>query len=62
MKIELDDVYYVTETKLTIRGSRRRTTIPKQVVDRLSLSDSDRLRWVLLCDGRVLLTKVVDPC
>ena len=42
MQVDLDDITYVSETTLTIRGSRRRTTVPKDIVDRLKLSDGDR--------------------
>jgi hypothetical protein len=64
MHIELDDVEYVTETAVTIRGSRRRTTVPKEISDRLRLENADKLRWALLRDGTVLITQVrrIHPC
>lgn len=55
--MELDDVEFVTETSVTIRQSRRRTTVPKEIVDRLGLSNTDRLRWALLRDGTVVITR-----
>jgi len=58
MHVDLEQVDFVTETALTIRESRRRTTVPKEIVDRLGLTPEDRLRWVLLTDGTVLVTKV----
>lgn len=58
MHIDLDQVDFVTETALTIRQSRRRTTVPKEIVDRLGLTPEDRLRWVLLTDGTVIVTRV----
>jgi|GEM_PF-659869 len=58
MHVELDDVEFVTETAVTIRGSRRRTTVPKEITDRLGLLNADKLRWVLLKDGTVLITHV----
>lgn len=58
MHVDLDQVDFVTETALTIRESRRRTTVPKEIVDRLALTPEDRLRWVLLTDGTVLITRV----
>lgn len=61
MKIELDSVEYITETSLTIRGSRRRTTVPKEIVEKLELKDGDHLRWVLLYDGSVQLMKAKRP-
>ncbi len=58
MQVDLDEIYYVSETTLTVRGSRRRTTVPKDIVDRLAMVDGDRFRWVLFKDGSVLLTPV----
>ena len=58
MKIELDDVVYLTETSVTIRNSRRRTTVPKEITERLALEDGDKLRWILLKNGNLILMKV----
>jgi bifunctional DNA-binding transcriptional regulator/antitoxin component of YhaV-PrlF toxin-antitoxin module len=58
MKLEMDEVEFVAETSLTIRGPRRRTTMPKEIVDRLALKDGDRIRWILFHDGRVVVLKV----
>jgi hypothetical protein len=58
MKLEMDEVEFVAETSLTIRGPRRRTTVPKEIVDRLLLKDGDRIRWILFHDGRVAVLKV----
>jgi len=58
MKVELDEVEFVTETSVTIRQSRRRTTVPKEIVDRLALENTSRIRWVLLRDGTVLVARV----
>ena len=58
MKIDIDEVDNISETSLTIRGSRRRTTVPKTIVDRLDLSDGDRIRWILFSDGHIVITKV----
>ena len=33
MKIELDDVRCIKEAAITIRGSRRRITVPSEVVE-----------------------------
>ena len=46
MKVDLNDVEYITETSLTIRGTRRRTTVPKVIVDMLKLKNGDKIRWV----------------
>ncbi|MHA1775230.1 MAG: AbrB/MazE/SpoVT family DNA-binding domain-containing protein [Promethearchaeota archaeon] len=57
-KIDIDEVTFISETSLTIRESRRRTTVPKQIVDALNLKDGDRIRWILFHDNRILITKV----
>ena len=58
MKIEMEDVLFVTETSVTIRGSRRRTTVPKQLAERMELKDGSRIRWILMSDGTVILVPV----
>jgi bifunctional DNA-binding transcriptional regulator/antitoxin component of YhaV-PrlF toxin-antitoxin module len=58
MKIELDAVKCIKETAITIRGSRRRITVPSEVVDLLKLKDGDKLRWVVLNDRTISITKV----
>ena len=57
MEINLDDVEYVGETSVTIRKSRRRITIPKEVAEQLELLDGNRIRWILFKDGRLYLSK-----
>lgn len=58
MKINMDDIRYITETTLTIRGSRRRTTVPKVIVDDLKLKNGDKIRWILFRDNTVNVAKV----
>lgn len=58
MKVNLKNAVYVTETKITIRGSRRRTTVPKTIVDLLQLKDGEKIRWVLMKDSSVVIFKV----
>ena len=60
MEIDVDKVRYITETSLTIRGTRRRTTVPKTIVENLGLKDRSKVRWSLFKDGSVLLRKVVE--
>ncbi len=55
MQVDLDDIAFVSETSLTIRGPRRRTTVPKEIVEHLHLGDGDRIRWILFRDGKVLI-------
>lgn len=58
MKIELDEVRCITDTSLTIRGSRRRITVPSEVVEILNLKDGDKIRWVVFKNGTIHLQKV----
>ena len=58
MKIDLDDVKCIKETAITIRGSRRRITVPSEVVEILKLKDGDKLRWIVLKDGIIDIQKV----
>ena len=58
MKIDLDEVKCIKEAAITIRGSRRRITVPSDVVDILKLKDGDKLRWVVLTDGSISIHKV----
>jgi hypothetical protein len=60
MEIDIDRVRFVSETSMTIRGSRRRTTVPKGIVEELSLQNSSKLRWILFDDGTVLVRKVKE--
>ena len=56
--VNIDEVVFISETSLTIRESRRRTTVPKEIVEELGLKNGDKLRWLLFEDGRILLSKV----
>jgi bifunctional DNA-binding transcriptional regulator/antitoxin component of YhaV-PrlF toxin-antitoxin module len=58
LKIDLEAVKCIKETAITIRGSRRRITVPSEVVDLLKLKDGDKLRWVVLNDRTISITKV----
>ena len=58
MKVEMDDIESINETTLSIRGSRRRITVPKTIVERFQLKNGDKLRWVLLKDDTVLVSGV----
>jgi len=58
MKVELNDIRCVTDTSITIRGSRRRMTVPSEVVELLNLNDGDKLRWIVFKDGNVQIQKV----
>jgi len=58
MKVDLDRVLSITETAITIRGSRRRVTVPSEVVENLDLQDGDKLRWIVFKDNSVFVHKV----
>jgi len=58
MKVDLEDVRCITDTALTIRGSRRRITVPFEVVEILKLKNGDKLRWIVFKDGNVQISKV----
>jgi bifunctional DNA-binding transcriptional regulator/antitoxin component of YhaV-PrlF toxin-antitoxin module len=58
MKIDLDAVKCIKETAITIRGSRRRITVPSEVVDLLKLQDGDKLKWIVLNDRTISISKV----
>lgn len=55
MQINLDEVEYITETSLTIRGTRRRTTVPKEIAEHFGLKDGDKIMWILFNDDKVVL-------
>ena len=60
MQINLDEFEYITETTLTIRGTRRRTTVPKEIVEHFGLKDGDRIRWILFKDNTLIIVPKID--
>ncbi len=58
MKLNLDDVVCVEETAITVRGYRRRTTVPSRIFEFMGLKVGDRLKWVATKEGTVYLIKV----
>ncbi len=58
MKVDLDNVISITETAITIRGSRRRITVPSEVVENLDLQDGNKLRWIVFKDNSIYVQKV----
>jgi len=57
MKIDLEDVRCITDTALTIRGSRRRITVPSEVVEILKLENGDKLTWIVFNNGDIQIRK-----
>ncbi|MEA3558345.1 MAG: hypothetical protein U9R75_03735 [Candidatus Thermoplasmatota archaeon] len=60
MDIDVDSVRFITETSVTIRGTRRRTTVPKDIADKLHLKNGSRVRWFLFKDGSIVIRKVTE--
>ncbi|RLI98653.1 MAG: AbrB/MazE/SpoVT family DNA-binding domain-containing protein [Candidatus Aenigmatarchaeota archaeon] len=58
MEIKFKDIDCMDESSVTIRKYRRRTTVPSKVFDKLKLRDKDKLKWIVLKDGRVIVEKV----
>lgn len=58
MGIDIKRVRSISESGVTAKGYRHRTTVPSDVFLALGLKDKDRLRWVLLKDGTVIVEKV----
>jgi len=57
-KLDLDQVVVIEETGITVRGYRRRTTVPSKIFEFLKLKDGDGLKWVATKDGIVFVTKI----
>ncbi|MDI6916676.1 MAG: hypothetical protein QMC80_02635 [Thermoplasmatales archaeon] len=55
--IKLGDIKFVNDTTITIRKYRRRTTVPKQVLEHLNLKDGAAIRWIIMKNGTVLVMK-----
>jgi len=45
-------------SSVTVRGYRHRTTIPRGIFKKLGLKDKDRLKWIHMKDGRLIIMKV----
>jgi len=57
-KLKMEDVAYIEETAITVRGYRRRTTVPSKIFEFMELREGDSLRWIAMRDGTVFVTKV----
>ncbi len=55
---EYDDILCMEETTVTARSYRHRTTIPAKIFRMLRLTQGDKLRWLVLRDGSILLSKI----
>jgi bifunctional DNA-binding transcriptional regulator/antitoxin component of YhaV-PrlF toxin-antitoxin module len=59
MKVDLEEIKCIKETAITIRGSRRRITVPSELVEILKLEDGDKLRWIVFKNGNIDIQKVI---
>jgi hypothetical protein len=57
-KVDADDIIAMEDTHITVRGYRRRTTIPSGIFRFLELSDGDVIRWIATKDGTVYVSKI----
>ena len=57
-KIDTDDIVAMEDTHITVRGYRRRTTIPSGIFRYLELGDGDVIRWIATKDGTVYVSKL----
>jgi len=57
-KPRMEDVVCIEETAITVRGYRRRTTVPSKIFKFMELSEGSALRWIAMRDGTVYVTKV----
>lgn len=55
--LSLDSIDEIDESAITVRGYRRRTTVPSKIFNKMNLKDKDVLRWILMKDGTILIKK-----
>ena len=58
MEIMFSDVECMEESSITVRDYRRRTTVPSRVFAHMKLRYKDKLRWILLKSGKVIVEKI----
>lgn len=56
-KIDIDEIVAIEDTHITVRGYRRRTTIPSGIFRFLNLKDGDVIRWIAIKDGTIYVSK-----
>ena len=57
-QIDTDDIVAMEDTHITVRGYRRRTTIPSGIFRFMELKDGDVIRWIATKDGVVYVSKL----
>jgi len=55
-KPKFENVVAMEETAITVRGYRRRTTIPSGIFKFLGLKHGDVIRWTAMNDGTVFIS------
>lgn len=55
--MDTEDTILIEESSVTARGYRHRTTIPSRIYRFLKLKNKDRLRWIVLKDGKLIVQK-----
>ena len=60
MQINLEEVEYITETTLTIRGIRRCTTVPKEIAKHFGFKYGDKIRWILFRNDTIVFVPKVE--
>jgi len=53
----MENIIVLEESSVTVKGYRHRTTIPRRVFKFLKLKDKDKLRWIVMKDGTVIVKK-----
>jgi len=56
--INVRKVRSISESGVTVKKYRHRTTIPSDVFRALELKDKDRLKWILLKNGTIIVEKI----
>ena len=57
-QVDTDEIIAMEDTHITVRGYRRRTTIPSGIFRFLELADGDVIRWIATKDGTVFVSKL----
>lgn len=57
-QINTDEIVAMEDTHITVRGYRRRTTIPSGIFRFMELEDGDVIRWIATKDGVVYVSKL----
>ncbi len=59
-KMDTDEIVCMEDTHITVRGYRRRTTIPSGIFKFMDLKDGDVIRWIATKDGSVVISKLSE--